>query len=261
MDELDGIFCINLEDRKERYIQAKRVFDKLNIDVTFYHPQKHKTSGRIGCFESHVNIIRDCYNKKMNRILIFEDDIVDTPSYSRETMKEIVIFLKNNEWIEYFQLGYSVYSYKNADWVKKFFLSKNIYKNKIIQYCSLLAHSYIVNRNGMKRILYTWERAVYEKEMQVDEHYVEIFQNKSAVVCPILFDQNLCSKSDNFFGFIDVFARDKACFLYNIQYFYRLSIIRYYRSEILRASAATIIVVLLLLFVLKTKVNPRKSIK
>ena len=259
MDELDGIFCINLEDRKERYIHAKRVFDKLKIDVTFYHPKKHKTSGRIGCFESHVNVIKHCYNKNMNHILIFEDDIVDTPSYSDETMKEIVTFLKHNEWIEYFQLGYSVYSYKNTDWVKKFFLSKNIYNNKIIQYCSLLAHSYIVNRNGMERILYTWEGAVYEKDMQVDEHYVEIFSNNSAVVCPILFDQNLCFKSDNFFGFIDDFVRDKACFLYNIQYFYRLSMIRYYRNTILIIASGTITLLILLLIVFRSKA--RKSIK
>jgi len=260
MDELDGIFCINLEDRKERYIQTKRVFDKLNINVTFYHPQKHSTSGRIGCFESHVNIIRDCYNKQMNRILIFEDDIVDTPSYSDEKMKEIVTFLKHNEWIEYFQLGYSICPHE----VTNFFFSKNIHGNEIIQYCGLLTHAYIVNRKGMERILATWGYAAYEKEMHIDKYYVKMFKNNSGAVCPILFDQNFCTESDNTAPpeiYLKI-LRSISCVSSRYKICYRVSIIRYYRSEILRASAATIIVVLLLLlFVLRSKVNPRKSSK
>ena len=94
MNNFDKIICINLKERKDKYNNVKNVFDKLNINVDFYYAEKHKTSGRIGCFESHIHVIENCYNNNLNNILIFEDDVINTPNYNENIMIEINNFVK-----------------------------------------------------------------------------------------------------------------------------------------------------------------------
>ena len=71
MNHLNRIVCINLKERKDKYANVKKVFDKLKINVEFYFAEKHPTSGRVGCFESHINVIKQSYNNNDKIILIF----------------------------------------------------------------------------------------------------------------------------------------------------------------------------------------------
>ena len=104
----DKIFCINLKYRKDRYISANKVFNKLNIiNVEFYITDKSPKGGRYGCFESHINVIKKAYHLGYNNILIFEDDIRPSNFYNLDLLDSSIDFMKNNNW-DIFYLGYIV---------------------------------------------------------------------------------------------------------------------------------------------------------
>lgn len=224
MTGIDKIICINLIDRPDKYNNAKRVFDKLNLHVDFYQPEKHKYSGRIGCFESHINVIKECFDQNMNRILIFEDDIIETSSYNKDSIQNIIHFLDNNV-CDYFQLGYTILPHEMIN----YFTSLSISNTHFLQYNGNCTHAYILNRTGMEKILKTWKKYCYNKKLDIDVYYKEIFKNNGACSCPILFDQNFCINNDNEIATTSyyTFMRSFSCVQYHISFMYYLSIIRY----------------------------------
>jgi GR25 family glycosyltransferase involved in LPS biosynthesis len=225
----DRIVCINLKERQDKYNNVKKVFEKINIKVEFYFANKHPTSGRIGCFESHINVIKQSYNNNDKFILIFEDDVINTSSYNENNIQYIVDFMKKNEWCEYFQLGYSILPHEMYDYLnsKTLISTEN---SSIIQYNGNTAHSYILNRSGMKRILQNWEDVVYNKKLDLDIYYKDIFKHNGASICPILFDQNFCIDSDNDKAttFYYKTMRNISCFQYNYSFLYYFSLFRFY---------------------------------
>jgi len=137
---VDKIVCINLKERKDKYANIKNVFDKLKINVEFYFAEKHPTSGRIGCFESHINVIKNSYNNNNKFVLIFEDDVINTPSYNENNIKCVVDFIKKNNWCEYFQLGYSILPHEIYDYLNSKTLNSTP-SNSIIQYNGNTTHA------------------------------------------------------------------------------------------------------------------------
>src|SRR5438132_2982786 len=67
-------YCINIYERQDNYISAKKQFKKHNIDVNFIRNHKHSKGGRYGCFDSHIQCVKDGYNKGLDYIVVFEDD-------------------------------------------------------------------------------------------------------------------------------------------------------------------------------------------
>jgi GR25 family glycosyltransferase involved in LPS biosynthesis len=226
METLDKIICINLKERTDKYNVVKKVFEKINLNVDFFFAEKHKTSGRIGCFESHIEVIQQCYNNNFKNVLIFEDDVVDTPDYDEKILQNVLLFLKNNNWCEYFQLGYTILPHEMVS----YFSSNNLYRQNIIQYNGNCTHAYILTRPGMERILHTWKTCCYEKELDLDIYYKEIFAKHGASVCPILFDQNFCLDNNNEKPTTAYYSimRSISCFQYKYSFLYVLSYIRCY---------------------------------
>jgi hypothetical protein len=243
---VDKIVCINLKERKDKYANVKNVFDKLKINVEFYFAEKHPTSGRIGCFESHINVIKNSYNNNNKFILIFEDDIINTPSYNENNIQYVFDFMKKNEWCEYFQLGYSIlphemYYYLNS---KTLISTRN---NSIIQYNGNTTHAYILNRSGMKRILQNWKDGVYNKKLDLDIYYKDIFKNNGASISPILFDQNFCIDNDNDKATSIYYKamRNISCFQYNYSFLYYFSLFRLYLNFLILLICLLIIFIVL----------------
>lgn len=220
-NNFDKIVCINLKERTDKYNSIKKVSEKLNIPIEFYFAEKHSESGRIGCFESHLHVIKECYNNGGKNILIFEDDFIETSSYNETKIKDILDFLRKNEWCEYFQLGYTILPHE----LYKYFSSKTLTEN-IIQYNGNGAHSYILNRAGMKRIINTWENNIQTEDLDI--YYKKIFLKNGASICPILFDQNFCINNDNDPATTIYYRimRYLSCLQYNLSFLYLLSIIR-----------------------------------
>jgi GR25 family glycosyltransferase involved in LPS biosynthesis len=245
--KLDRIVCINLKERKDKYVNVKSIFDKLKINVEFYFAKKHPTSGRIGCFESHINVIKNSYKNNDKFVLIFEDDVINTPSYNENSIQYIVDFMKKNEWCEYFQLGYSILPHE----IYSFFSSKPLDNSSsnfsIIKYNGNTAHAYILNRSGMKRILQNWEDVVYNKKLDLDIYYKDIFENNGASICPILFDQNFCIDNDNDKATSIYYKamRSVSCFQYNYSFLYYFSLFRLYLNFLILLICLLVIFIVL----------------
>jgi GR25 family glycosyltransferase involved in LPS biosynthesis len=219
----DSVFCINLKERTDRYEQSKELFDKLNIPVEYLFVDKHPSNGSIGCFESHINAVKKSYYKGDNYVLIFEDDIVETSSFNETVMLDISQFLKNTD-CEYFQLGYSILDM--TEFISFVSAKTHMINNTcIMEYNGLLCHSYILNRNGMKRIIDHYETA---NTTHIDVFYKDLF--KGASICPLLFEQNFCMKSDNSKAENMYFTilRKLSCFQSKISLFYVLSCLKRY---------------------------------
>mgnify|MGYP003646334090 CR=1 FL=1 len=71
-----GIYCINLDERTDRWEESIKEFKKLNIEGTVnrFSAVKH-SKGAIGCRESHLSIIRKAKELDLDNVLIFEDDL------------------------------------------------------------------------------------------------------------------------------------------------------------------------------------------
>ena len=77
MNEIPFIGCINLKSRTDRFRNMKLEFTKINLlpYVHFIRPCKHELGGKIGCFDSHLQLYRHCIENNYEYALILEDDI------------------------------------------------------------------------------------------------------------------------------------------------------------------------------------------
>jgi GR25 family glycosyltransferase involved in LPS biosynthesis len=189
----DKIYCLNLITRKDRYESAKKIFNKLNIPhVEFYITEKSKINGRFGCFNSHINIIKNSFNKGYFNILITEDDIRPTKYYNLDLVKKSIDFMKNNKW-DIFYFGYIPFN-KNFISDNIFFNNKKINDN-IINYSPCGTHAYCLNKHSMIKILNNYEKYINNTHYDVFLTNHKIFKNYCLV--PMIFDQIWCSPSDN----------------------------------------------------------------
>jgi GR25 family glycosyltransferase involved in LPS biosynthesis len=186
LDGVDIIYWINLERSKDRKndmekmlkdeafngipnqrieaydgkMNPKSVFDKLEI------PSKYQTNTEYACLLSHLESIRTFNESKYNVALIFEDDVtLEFKKYWKKSVREII----NNappDW-DIILLTY-IYDEKNdkTSWdnqpmYDKVFYNKNNKNNKNNnnKYWSTL--SYIINKNGSKKILTNYKNDKY----------------------------------------------------------------------------------------------------
>ena len=222
-ESFDKIVCINLKERPEKKAWAQKLAKKHKIPLEFYEVERHPEGGMVGCFESHLNIIRSSYQDHLRNVLIFEDDFSPTPSYQPEILKEVVEFLKANPKYEYFQLGYTIIPTE----IPAYLTSPSL-GNHILKYNGNTTHAYILTRSGMKRVLETYQK--YFKKIDLDLYYKAIFKNNGACVCPLLFDQNFCLESDNLQATSEYysFLRQIACSVYQYSIVYGVSLLRFY---------------------------------
>lgn len=219
----DKIVCINLKERPEKKVWVQKLAKKHGIPLEFYEVERHMEGGMVGCFESHLNIIRSCYQDHLKNVLIFEDDFSPTPSFINEILMNVISFLKSNPQYEYFQLGYTIIPTE----IPTFLTCKNLAPH-ILKYNGNTTHAYIMSRKGMKRVLETHSK--YFKKIDLDLYYKEIFKNNGACVYPLLFDQNFCLESDNLqatSGYYS-FLREIACTVYQYSVVYGISLFRFY---------------------------------
>ena len=184
-------YCINLYERDDRMQEAKKVFEKYDLPVKFYRVYKDTESGKRGCFTSHVNIIKEAYDKQLDNILIFEDDIVCnlTKEEFDKKMVDVYDFIDKNDY-DIFFLG-SIPDIFNKTVTK---ISKNIYQ--VNSYCT---HAYILSKTGIEK----YKDLVYA-DISIDFIYLD--SNNAFAMYPSIFYQNE-SKSDiapswfNYHGF------------------------------------------------------------
>lgn len=202
------IICINLLSRPERKQHAEKVLRSLNIPAEIYSVQKDKGGGILGCFKSHIQLIRKAYDAPYDNILIFEDDIEPTQSYNTRALQECVQFMKTDKHWDIFYLGFFTMNWDVNP--LNTLSSSTMATQNIVKYNPLATHAYIVSRRGMKKILETYHN--YIGNTHYDIFLAKYANLQSYCYVPMLFNQRMCMPSDVEPGnFIERMARKTQC--------------------------------------------------
>ena len=74
LKNIDNVYYINLEERKDRRKHVEKQLDSLGWKYQRFNAIKNK-SGRLGCSLSHLRLLTEAKNKNLPYIIIIEDDI------------------------------------------------------------------------------------------------------------------------------------------------------------------------------------------
>lgn len=178
------IRCISVVERTDKREYVSKLLKNLNIPVDFFITEKDKYNSARGCLTSHISVIKDAYDKGVQRLMVFEDDIKFEET-SVKYIKKVRRFLDNEEWDIFFLGG------TPNIWNKRLYPTgyNNIYRGNFAA-----AHAYILNRSYMKKIKdIVWDREKYDT---IDVHV--LMQNeKSYISFPRFFYQRVIKNDRN----------------------------------------------------------------
>ena len=115
LDFFDGIYCVNLDSRVDRWNSAQEAFKKLGIDdkverfsavecksnlsrqkiaKDYYNIDLHGNlfrrrypiHGAVGCATSHIEILKIAKSKNLKNVLVFEDDFKILDEYDKNSL-------------------------------------------------------------------------------------------------------------------------------------------------------------------------------
>jgi GR25 family glycosyltransferase involved in LPS biosynthesis len=188
-DYFEDIVCINLDISIERRKHAEYYFDKLNIPARFYTATKHCKGGMYGCFESHIEVLKDAYKRNLNNLLVFEDDFLPTATYSNTKLQDAVKFMKNNDDWDIMHLGYSVI--KDTSTI----FDAEYVTEDIVKYNPYCAHALCYSKRAIKKIVETYEDYIGIVHYDM---FISLYANlTNYCVVPMLFDQNFYFEYNN----------------------------------------------------------------
>jgi GR25 family glycosyltransferase involved in LPS biosynthesis len=180
-DFFDEIYCINLEDREDRWLEVQEEFKKLNIKAKRFKAIKNE-NGALGCKQSHLKIIQEAKDRNLKNILIFEDDVKfvtvdDIHLVIDSTLKQ----LNDLNW-NMFYFGASIHPELGI--IEK--VSNNILKTNF----AYTTHAYAVNSNVFDYILTESLNNNSSIDVFYSEKVVGDLQN-SFVINPMIAIQNI----------------------------------------------------------------------
>jgi GR25 family glycosyltransferase involved in LPS biosynthesis len=246
----DRVICINLSSRQDKKQSVSKVFKSLNIPVQFYtaQPQPLK-GGRYGCFHSHISVIKKAYDDGLDNILIFEDDVVPSPTYNEASVRKAISFLETNkDHVDILQLGYfpvitetgTMTPFINAPFVDD--------ERTFMKITTAGFHAYCLTKRGMHNIVNSnWKT-------KIDDAHIDIFVASLGLngycFTPTLFEQYSCLGSDNIArSFVESVGRKFQCSADKIYLMHKLSLIKKYSLVLINIVIISIITVLLFIII------------
>lgn len=184
-EKFNGLF----PTRKVDYYITKGVGTTQNDGTTyssFWNILNHNTVDKISMdiFKNHIAIIKRAWeDERVDTILVLEDDAM-FPDWNQERWNKVWYWLtENKEKWDIFYLGY-------CNWPKLWsvFVTSSIIKVK----SPLTAHGYILNRNGMYKILKTLERNPHCSRMHIDKFFIKIPRFEKLSIFPMVCFQEKC---------------------------------------------------------------------
>jgi glycosyl transferase family 25 len=108
LDYFQQVYVINLPHRQDRRREMAEQLEKIGLQwdmpgvrlfeaVRPEEPGEFPTIGARGCFLSHLGVLRDATERKLDRILIFEDDLNFRPEFSAQ-MPKVIEALSSTDW-------------------------------------------------------------------------------------------------------------------------------------------------------------------
>lgn len=203
LELVDCVYVINLDERPEKWNRMKALFDKEGINLNrvsaingFKLSHKDKkalsglykvrlTGGQIGCFLSHISVIKDAYERGYNLIWILEDDVEIL-----EDIKQIPNYLINlskidPEWDIFYtdtnmrnSKGYyysRILDPRPGQQLKplSYYLKRSKKSSDIMQIRYRYGtHSYLFSRKGMKKVLDYFTHVYLWSPLDWDIHYI-----------------------------------------------------------------------------------------
>lgn len=122
---------------------------------------------------NHFSMIEKAYNLGLNRILILEDDARFDMPINIDKLKRVETWLNENDW--------DIFYFGSCPWPVMIYIpySRDIVKTPSPQ----LAHSYLLNRKGMEKVLKHKDR----RDFQIDVLLSKIDMLKFAIFPSICF--------------------------------------------------------------------------
>jgi hypothetical protein len=150
---IDRIYCITLEDRKDRQASANAQFERVGLDgrVIFFRAQRHPENCEQGIFESHLACLKMALDADARHILVFEDDVIFGRIDPRRLLTGIDFFMHQTAQVIFF-LGCLVGKSRptHTPGVRE------------VRY-RCLSHAYLVNAALARRIVETpWQGIAYD---------------------------------------------------------------------------------------------------
>ncbi len=204
IEKVDCIYIINLDTRPEKWervipqfidrgLKFNRVSGVVGSDLSesqvlemagFY--QRWMKVGHIGCLLSHISVLKDAYNRDVERIWVMEDDaeVLEDPHQISDILSELeeidsdwdILYTdtdmrdSTDGYLRFLALD-SRPDQKLQFWyylIKRTQLSKNIMK--IGQRYG--THSFLISRKGMKKMLDHFTHVYLWSAIDIDMHYI-----------------------------------------------------------------------------------------
>jgi GR25 family glycosyltransferase involved in LPS biosynthesis len=142
-DFFDKVYCISLDDRKDRSEQARKQFGKVGLAdrVEFVIAKRHPIDAEQGIYESHMACFRMGIRDDARTMVIFEDDIV-FDRFNPAVLEGCVHFLSTTSSWDIFFFGCLSSGSERT-------VHDSVLK---VRYHSL-AHAYVVNRKYAEALL------------------------------------------------------------------------------------------------------------
>jgi GR25 family glycosyltransferase involved in LPS biosynthesis len=224
----DDVICINLDISTERRQHAQHYFDKLGIPARFFTAKKHPRGGMYGCFDSHIQVLKEAYDKGLNNILVFEDDFLPTASYSEEKLQSAIDFMKSNDEWDIMHLGYSFIK-DDQNGLSSIFAGKYCTPD-IVKYNPFFAQALCYSRKAMKTIIENYTESI--GVVHYDKYIASFLDLNSYCILPMIFDQNFYFQHNNEAADgIEVILRSIFPALAFTQLNYRVTLLKYWINQ------------------------------
>jgi GR25 family glycosyltransferase involved in LPS biosynthesis len=189
----DKIYVINLDRKPERFKAAAQELEAVGISPVDRYPAvdgktlnlqskiERLTPGMIGCFQSHLQILKEAVEKDYDSICVFEDDVVFTDGFT-DYMKEAIAQIPE-DW-QFIYLGCQEYGgfgdhlkQVNDFWV----IPKCVWGTHAMMYRTKEAIKFIYDR-------------LQKQEMQIDEQLASLVLPTSGLKYYALFPTNMIAQ-------------------------------------------------------------------
>lgn len=154
-DYFDEIYCINLDERTDRWEHAQEEFKRVGIlDRVIRFSAIRDVDGRLGIIKSNLAIIKIAKEKKLKNVLIFEDDvqfIVDNP---QDVLAKTIQQIGNIKW-HLFYLGANTHQ-KLTKFKPNLILLKNAFAVHSMAYNELM-YDIFINKYEKLKVISTFD--------------------------------------------------------------------------------------------------------
>lgn len=173
-------FYVITNGNENRMKLTEDAYSTYKLNMEWVRIPKHPTNGRIGCFESHIQVLRYAKQKDLDYICVAEDNVITTNQTIRTRVQHSVMkFIQHHPDWKLFLLG-------------GFYHPFNILKQTSYPYIYTThsihgAQCYVIHRRLYNAVLDTYQAHLHR---HYDAYLVEQAVGQTYILSPLLFYRN-----------------------------------------------------------------------